>query len=635
VATQKPPLSLQPASHSAPPNRPVSGSTLRAVALPLQSPGVVAGAVAGRVHGEHGGAQAAGGRGRAPRDDVVDDVLQLADQLARIGGTEVIAATVDGGVPGVVHGLDAIPDRKRPSLAARAQRGQIIGIIQRPGHAQGDHELHRVLPGGRIVGRVVVDLRIRRRIRDETRNRCAGDAGGFVGEVRRHVVGQVRAQILGPVIKRDIGQGWLVERTRDIGENSACGSVHVVSRAIGQSARGFAGEERAWQCRGVITIPITIGHQHVEVLPAGQIGFVGARHPVPIRIFVGELLAATRCATFEEFACADGGFAIRRPTLCWHLVNPVEELAARRAGKCRDRRAVLGQPWIRGRIAVDVLVDDADVVAQAAEHARQRAARHQIACVVISPPIGPVLILAGWHRHGLPVRGNVQIRGVHRAQRADVHASLESPVVGPIADRIRGRAGTSPRAGEMGRTRIARVERTVAPNAIVPDSHQGGIGIGERGTVLMQRRRVDHVGVVVHAVHGMGAQVTGRRYARIDHARAAPDVAPASIVERPPIAHEIPAHRPRIIKRHGDVGIDALGQIGRRGTEVHRVIRGGPRGYAVQAGGKREYQRQREGAVRTGDKGAVAHGVVLSCSWRRRWSAPRARCWRCRRCCAR
>ncbi len=180
-----------------------------------------------------------------------------------------------------------------------------------------------MLPGCRIVGRIPIDLWAVLGIFGRTQ-RCSGprNANGQVTVRGRDVIGQIRAQVLGPVIKRVVGQ-TLTATTRGLGSIDSV--VRQIGARIGLAIGKCRGERisriSAASCR---ILPRTVSDQQMEILSARQnlIGsnvVVGIGFCRPAGVGIAEIITD-----------ALGGRAIRRAAGCGQGQNMLEQSAALR-----------------------------------------------------------------------------------------------------------------------------------------------------------------------------------------------------------------------------------------------------------------------------------------------------------------
>ena len=329
-----------------------------------------------------------GGRRRARAlalADVVQDHVEAGHQLLGIAGGGIHAASRDGRVPQIVHPVvapgEGTVSQGGPVPAAAVLAVGVIGIeYPVAGQAHAHREGHHVLPHGGVVLGVPEDIVVVHVpvvvIIDLGERREGGD-----------VIGQIRAQIMGPVVEGDVAQElvlWIPVGGTAVIADHAERRVSLIVQGEGMRFVILIADVVGVVVGKYISIvPCSIGEGDMEVLAAGVLGAV-PRLAAPRHLGVGAVDTA-----FLVFAAGTviGGLQGRAGISLGDGFKPVEKGRAVGAGELAHDANVREQ--------VERLVANAHFRAEAREGERGCRLGQQAARAVIGIPVGEVLDFLG------------------------------------------------------------------------------------------------------------------------------------------------------------------------------------------------------------------------------------------------
>ena len=482
-------------------------------------------------------------------------------QVVDVGGVAVGAAVLGAGGhrPLLAPGDDV-------GIVAAGLRQVVAVVGQRAAHAQADGEGGQVLVGGAVA------------------------LGG------RHVVLQVRAQVLAPEVVGDIGQRIAVAAA------IAAGAVAVGARkrAVLLADQAAVVELERAVVAGLVAgltdfsfVPVAVGRQQRVVALAGVLHRVGALARIGLAEVAADLgqRAPQGCPAVDRLGAVEQPVEVAALQAAAHAaavdeVGDVQEAAAGDGGVAQQRDA------------------DAVVLADAAEGAAHRAAHRQLAAAVVGVPVG--VLLAQRHRGGAGV-GGVQRDfpeapgGLGRRHRLHALAVEDGAlvgragaVVGPGHRRRRAGVGHVDVVEAVVQVRRQVGGRRAAAKAVRPCRGEAGVRVGRAGGV--DRRGVLQRGIEGHAV--------ALRRPVADHELVAlPVLHQADLVR-----HELEVHRAGVVENEHDVRLDlGAGGVQRPLGDVDHLGRGQRCGQCQgrgQRGGGQGGGRRGEGAGHGG--GSVA-----------------------------
>ena len=282
-------------------------------------------------------------------------------QVVDVGGVAVGAAVLGAGGhrPLLAPGDDV-------GIVAAGLRQVVAVVGQRAAHAQADGEGGQVLVGGAVA------------------------LGG------RHIVLQVRAQVLAPEVVGDIGQRVAVAAAAVAAGAVPVGRVECTvlladQAAVVQLERAVVAVLVAGFGRNA-DVPVAVGRQQCVVALAGVLHRVGAL----ARIGLAEVAADLGQRPAQRGVAIDRLGAVEQPIEVAALQAAAHAAAVDEVGDIEE--AAAGDGVIAQQRDADTVV-----LADAAEGPAHRAAHRQLAAAVVGVPVG--VLLAQRHRGGAGVGG--------------------------------------------------------------------------------------------------------------------------------------------------------------------------------------------------------------------------------------